>query len=473
LFWRMEEVIIKTECDSPVDVTPQVIICEDENYPVANQSDDLAKENQVHCNNEENETAVKKRKRGRPPVKKDPRTREFCCEHCGKTFKQLNVFRVHTRIHTGERPYQCELCGMSFNQIGTLKDHQKIHTGERPYACPHCPSRFTNKTRLTRHVRTHTGERPYKCDFCQMDFTTQSVLVKHRRVHTGEKPFQCEECGMAFTQRSTLVNHKKVHTGKRRRYPQRLLYFLCKPCSRHYPSVEKLHSHICLPTGQSPNGEFSCISCPKKFVSEKCMKNHVHDAHSATAGTSQECVVCKEILSDLNELVDHVQTHGKPKVPEIVTATTVTEATPLTTYECSDCGKLCNTKAQLLIHQRIHTGERPFVCPHCEKTFRYRQNLKEHLNSHQGNRPYACDQCDKRFAFSANLSTHKLIHGESKGRCRFCNKSFRSNVRLQAHEAAHLNEAQEDDQISIPPDTDHVVAIDGEVESYLVISMEN
>ena len=73
-----------------------------------------------------------KRRRGRPRSTKDPKAREFCCEHCGKTFKQLNVFRVHTRIHTGERPYQCELCGMSFNQIGTLKDHQKIHTGEKP-----------------------------------------------------------------------------------------------------------------------------------------------------------------------------------------------------------------------------------------------------------------------------------------------------------------------------------------------------
>lgn len=116
----------------------------------------------------EEEVPVKK-KRGRPKkIITDPRAREFCCEHCGKTFKQQNVFRVHTRIHTGERPYQCERCGMSFNQIGTLKDHQKIHTGEKPYACEFCPSRFTNKTRLTRHLRTHTGERPYKCEYCQV-----------------------------------------------------------------------------------------------------------------------------------------------------------------------------------------------------------------------------------------------------------------------------------------------------------------
>lgn len=149
--------------------------------------------------------------------------------------------------------------------------------------------------------------------------------------------------------------------------------------------MEKLYSHNCLPAGQTVDGAFSCDMCPRKFSEARYLESHQQEAHGPDADTEQICVVCKLACPTLEDLVEHVQTHGKPKAPETAQLVSQTnEPQSVVTFECSDCGKFCNTKAQLMIHQRIHTGERPFVCPHCAKTFRYRQNLKEHLNSHQG-----------------------------------------------------------------------------------------
>merc|ERR1712071_712969 len=97
----------------------------------------------------------------------------------------------------------------------------------------------------------------------------------------------------------------------------------------------------------------------------------------------------------------------KPKPPEIITETRL---------DCSHCGRLCKTRGQLIIHQRIHSGERPFVCPTCPKSFRSHKLLKEHMKRHQDEQStiYACDQCDERFVFPTNLLAHRLTHGEAK-----------------------------------------------------------
>ncbi|ESN92167.1 hypothetical protein HELRODRAFT_181791 [Helobdella robusta] len=48
---------------------------------------------------------------------------------------------------------------------------------------------------------------------------------------------------------------------------------------------------------------------------------------------------------------------------------------------CPSCHKLFNSSSALEIHERTHTGSRPFSCPTCNKSFTTKGNLKVHFSS--------------------------------------------------------------------------------------------
>ncbi|XP_058628560.1 zinc finger protein 90 isoform X2 [Onychostoma macrolepis] len=76
-------------------------------------------------------------------------------------------------------------------------------------------------------------------------------------------------------------------------------------------------------------------------------------------------------------------------------------------YVCKYCGKAFPGLSNVVAHQRVHTGERPFKCDTCGKLFTEAGNLKKHQRVHTGEKPFVCPRCGKRFAWICNLKTHQ------------------------------------------------------------------
>ncbi|KAL0969789.1 hypothetical protein UPYG_G00232320 [Umbra pygmaea] len=110
-------------------------------------------------------------------------------------------------------------------------------------------------------------------------------------------------------------------------------------------------------------------------------------------------------------------------------------------FKCFACSKSYTQKHTLLDHQRLHTGERPFVCTICSKALSTKHSLREHMHLHNEKKTFSCDKCRKTFNQKRQLNSHYRVHtGRSLPECELCLRKFMDTAQLKKHMRTHTGE---------------------------------
>ncbi|XP_061097467.1 GDNF-inducible zinc finger protein 1 [Conger conger] len=233
----------------------------------------------------------------------------------------------------------------------------------------------------------------------------------------GEADFQMEEDEEKREEEEEEEEEKRSRREKRKKNGQ----FHCEKCQRSFHYEKSYLKHVSSSHGEAPEVEYRCPTCAQTFANRCNLK--IHERHVHSDERLFPCSVCSKAFKRRKDVKRHCrQVHegGGDR------------------HACPVCAKSLSSKTALLLHQRTHTGDRPYHCTDCSAKFSQSSALKTHRRTHTGEKPFACDQCDARFTQNHMLSYHKRCHtGEKPFMCESCGKSFASKEYLKHHARIH------------------------------------
>ncbi|XP_059194437.1 zinc finger protein 1035 [Centropristis striata] len=362
------------------------------------------------------------------------------CPHCPQTFRFRSLLLRHLVSHTGLQPYACMHCGQRFRSKTLCLQHEAFCDGEgKPEVKGGTATQLSKMPPVTETaLKPQAGsEAEYKCKFCTKSFMKSRSLRRHILTHNEVKPYRCKACDSCFSRYDHLKVHQNrcrgrktrlevcipkisladVGTGWQNRFGigpiEKMETFECEVCSRIFPTQSKLSRHF---TMFHAVKLYSCTICGSSFSHEKTLKNHrkmkrcrrrPNVTNASLLETNQPTV---NVMKPRNPILQHVQPYVNKKHK----------------FVCSYCPRAFGNNWQLSIHNRLHTGERPYSCDDCGEKFIRKDYLQRHYlkctakisksrvgqsrqsSSKSPPKGFSCAYCSSRFLLFSQLQEHFL-----------------------------------------------------------------
>lgn len=332
---------------------------------------------------------------------------KYQCHLCYRGFRLLRTYNKHMNKHDPAHagPLQCDICKLHFKDQRKLYKHMNI-THLFKYSCQLCSYVCCNRGQAHMHYRWHKNV-TYECPHCKKKFMKASTRLTHIRIKHPSMCL-CTICGHSFVSDSGLYCHKQIaHTEEEIEQSNKMVVdtadpHYCADCEIQFMSFAAFNTHLgssykhattnlsIKPQRRSKAEDSRPRGRPRRGACSEIVNNGLT--------TSSTCEVCGKFLC--NDV--QARKHYEAEHPD-------TEY--LKRYMCDVCGHTTRQYANLIVHMRTHTNEKPYGCPHCDRRFNMPSNRDRHLVVHTGEKRYQCQHCNRRFTQSSAVKLHiQTVH---------------------------------------------------------------